>query len=165
MKCLQVDHFGRRILLIVSGTFMTLSLSGLGTFLYLKSNSDIEQLDDLGWIPLCCLILYVVAFSVGYGAIPFLIMGELFPLQYRHLMSTFSTSFNLTCSFLVVRTFPDLIKALGIYGTFGLYATCSIFGVIFVIICLPETKGRTLQEISLFFTRPTNQLVSAVWIQ
>lgn len=165
MKFLQVDRFGRRALLIASGSLMTLSLSGLGTFLYLKSIMEDEELDHLGWIPLCCLISFVVAFSIGYGAIPFLIMGELFPLQHRHLMSTLSNSFNLICSFLVVRTFPELTVALGIYGTFGVYATCSVLGVIFVISCLPETKGRTLQEISQFFTRPRNEPVQAISIQ
>jgi len=162
LSAFLVDRFGRRLLLIVSGIFMTLSLAGLGTFLYLKTIVEAEELDHLGWIPLCCLGSYVVAFSVGYGAIPFLIMGELFPLQYRHLMSTFSTSFNLTCSFLVVRTFPDLIQSIGIYGTFGLYATCSVFGIVFVVTCLPETKGRTLEEISQFFSRPRNEPVQDI---
>jgi len=157
LSAFLVDRAGRRVLLMISGSLMAVSLAILGTFLYLKPTMDDDIADTLGWIPLGSLIMFVVAYSIGYGAVPFLVMGELFPLQYRHLMSTFATSFCLSCSFLVVRTFPDLSLSLGIYGVFSLYAGCSVIGVIFVVVFLPETKGRTLEEISNLFSPPVKQ--------
>ena len=79
-------------------------------------------------------------------------MSELFPIENRHQLSTVSTSFNLCCTFLVVRTFPDMSDAMGLAGVYALYATCSLAAVVFVFFALPETKGRTLEEISQLFS-------------
>ena len=79
-------------------------------------------------------------------------MSELFPIEYRHQLSTVSTSFNLCCAFLVVRTFPEMSDAMGLAGVYALYAACSLAAVVFVFFALPETKGRTLEEISQLFS-------------
>jgi len=81
-------------------------------------------------------------------------MSELFPIEYRHQLSTVSTSFNLCCAFLVVRTFPEMSDAMGLAGVYALYAACSLAAVVFVFFALPETKGRTLEEISQLFSSP-----------
>ena len=81
-------------------------------------------------------------------------MSELFPIEYRHQLSTVSTSFNLCCAFLVVRTFPEMSHAMGLAAVYALYAACSLVGVVFVFFALPETKGRTLEEISQLFSSP-----------
>lgn len=94
---------------------------------------------------------FIVSYSIGFGAVPHLVMGEIFPAGHRHQLSTISTSFNLCCTFLVVRTFPEMTDALGLAGIYGLYAICSLAGAVFVGFCLPETKGRTLEDISRMF--------------
>jgi facilitated trehalose transporter len=151
-----VDRFGRRILLIVSGTFMSLSLAGLGVFFYIKSlwesqGAD-EALEAVAWMPLLCLIAFIVAYSSGYSAVPYVVMGELFPIRYRNVLSAVSTSFNLSCSFVVVRTFPDISRHLGFDLAFWFYGICCAAGVVFVLLILPETKGRTLEDISRLFS-------------
>ena len=82
-----VDRAGRRMLLLISGFFMTISLAALGSFFYLLETAD--KPDDvkssLGWLPLASLILFIVAYSTGYANVPFLIMGELFPAKFRYL--------------------------------------------------------------------------------
>jgi facilitated trehalose transporter len=88
-------------------------------------------------------------------------MGELFPLEYRHRLGTISASFSLGCTFLVVRTFPLMANSMGLAGVYGLYAACCLIAVVFVAIFLPETKGKTLEEISKFFGQPTPKSVAA----
>lgn len=153
---------------MLSAGFMSLSLGGLASYLYVKHARTWDEvfehdepvvpgttgLEHLGWIPLMCLMAFIVAYSLGFGAVPHLLMGELFPLEYRHRLSTISASFNLCCAFAVVRTFTPMNAALGVAGVYGLYAACCLAAVLFVALFLPETKGKTLEEISHMFSRP-----------
>ena len=88
-------------------------------------------------------------------------MGELFPTEYRHRMGTISASFNLCCTFLVVRTFPEMADAMGLAGVYGLYAACCLTAVVFVGFFLPETKGKTLEEIGRLFGQPNKVVDTA----
>lgn len=163
LSALAVDKFGRRALLMISGALMCVSLAGLSAYVYMKSvwqelllvdESAVAEpsvLEELGWLPLLCLMSFIIAYSIGFGAVPHLIMGELFPTDYRHRLGTISSSFNLCCTFLVVRTFPEMAEALGLAGVYGLYAACCLSAVIFVGFFLPETKGKTLEEIGRLF--------------
>ena len=158
---------------------MAISLSGLGAFVYVKKAwEELSVLDEstvaeptvlavtlspteLGWLPLLCLMSFIISYSVGFGAVPQLVMGELFPLEYRHRLSTISTSFNVLCTFFVVRTFPLMASSMGLAGVYGLYAACCLIAVGFVAIFLPETKGKTLEEISKFFSQATPKCTEA----
>ncbi|KAK4004300.1 hypothetical protein OUZ56_006040 [Daphnia magna] len=167
ISVLLVDRFGRRKLLMISGVCMAVSLTGLGVFVYLKTASeDLSVVDEttlaepsvlseLGWLPLLFLISFIIAYSMGFCTVPQLIMGELFPLEYRNRLGTISASFSLGCTFIVVRTFPEMAAIMGLGGVYGLYAACCLIAVVFVAFFLPETKGKTLEEISQFFVRPT----------
>ena len=85
---------------------------------------------------------YIVSFSLGLGAIPWLIMGEIFPGHVRALSSSVATMLNWTCSFIVTETFDYVRVALGPVGTFlGFCAVC-VAGFVFVAACVPETKGQ-----------------------
>lgn len=144
---------------------MALSLASLGIYVTFK-NAREESLvvDDvatteptfqfeLGWIPLVCLMSFITAYSIGFGAVPQLVMGELFPQEYRHRLGTISTSFNLCCTFLVVKTFPDMVNVMGLANVYLLYSSFCFLGLFFVGFFLPETKGKTLEEISQLFNR------------
>lgn len=64
-----VDRAGRKILLLISSAFMGVSLVVLGIFFQLDDNGKSE---GLGWLPLVCLMIFITAFSIGYGPIPWL---------------------------------------------------------------------------------------------
>lgn len=152
---LQVDRFGRRPLLLASGVGSCVSLASMGLFFYLKVEWGAEEASAAcGWLPLASLIVFVVAYSIGLGPVPFLVMGEIFPAEYRNALGSVSSSFNLTCTFVVVRTFPDLSLALGQHGVFWFYAASCALSVLFVGLAVPETKGKTLEEIGRLFRPP-----------
>lgn len=79
-----VDRAGRRLLLLISGIVMSISLAALGAFFYMLEiyGSDVQL--TLGWLPLASLLLFIIAYSSGYANVPFLIMGELFPAKFRY---------------------------------------------------------------------------------
>lgn len=108
--------------------------------------------EKIGWLPLVSLIVFFMAYSSGYANVPFVLMGELFPARYRSVLGPVSSSFNLLCTFTVVRSFPDMQLALGQHGVFWFFMCCTLVGILFIYFLLPETKGKTLEDIEKLFT-------------
>lgn len=150
-----IDKLGRKILLYISDVAMIFSLFCLGTFFYIKSLSDPENsenewnstVESVSWLPLLSFMVYVVAFSLGWGPIPWLFMGEALPAKIRGPAASLVTAFNWGCTFIVTKTFPGMIETMGPYGVFYLFGVIMVFGLFFSIFFVPETKGKTLEEI------------------
>jgi len=138
-----VDKAGRRPLLMTSALIMSLSMTVLGIFLYFKTSASTVW----GWIPLVSIIVSFIGYSVGFATIPFSIMGEMFPTSTRNISAALSSSFNLTCLFLLLRFYTTLADVIEYHGVYWLFATVNLFGLIFVFFFVPETKGKSLGEI------------------
>lgn len=148
---LLIDTVGRLPLLIASSVFMSMALAGFGSFAYYmdaQGDRGAAMGGSHDWIPLLCVLVFTVAFSLGISPISWLLISELFPLQYRGAGSSLATSFSYACAFVGVKTFVDFQQALGLHGAFWLYAAISVCGLCFVVCCVPETKGRDLDEMS-----------------
>lgn len=152
---LQVDRFGRRVLLFGSGFVSAISLTAMGTFFFFQNKwGEDEATKTLGWLPLVSLIVFFIAYSCGFANIPFIIMGELLPMRYRTILGPISSSFNVTCTFIIVRFFPAMQSSgLGKDGTFWLFAASTFASLFFIYFLLPETKGKTLEEIERMFSK------------
>ena len=98
---------------------MILSLAVFGTYFYLKDDATraqsastnlVERSETVlpGWIPLMALMIYVVSFSLGFGPIPWLMMGEVFPSRIRGAAASIAAALNWAFTFLVTKTFMDL---------------------------------------------------------
>ncbi|EDS41795.1 sugar transporter [Culex quinquefasciatus] len=144
-----VDRAGRKPLLITSGVIMSLAMASMGGAFHLNSIGN----TCFGYLPLVSLIIFMIGFSVGFGCIPFLLMGELFPTAQRSLLSSLAGSFNLAVMFAVIKTYHPLEDAITTSGTFWMYSVLCAIGVIFVIACVPETKGRDLESIHKLFEK------------
>ncbi|XP_043516632.1 facilitated trehalose transporter Tret1-like isoform X1 [Frieseomelitta varia] len=151
-----IDKLGRKMLLYISGISMCLTLFTFGTFFYVKSTGT--DVTSFGWIPLLSLIVYVIGFSLGFGPIPWLMMGEILPVKIRGSAASVATAFNWTCTFVVTKTYEDIVSVIGPYGTFWMFGTIVVVGFVFVIICVPETRGRSLEEIEKRFAGPVRRM-------
>lgn len=143
---LLVDRAGRLPLLVASSFLMTLALASFGSFAYYE-DAHPKSLPQLDWIPLLCVLIFTVAFSLGISPISWLLVTELFPLEHRGFGTALATAFSYLCAFVGVKTFIDFQEWLGLHGAFWLYAAISICGLCFVVCWVPETKGRDLTEI------------------
>ena len=85
---LIVDKYGRRCLLISSGIIMALSISSLGAFFYVKKVLGDDAAAKISFLPLPSLCIYVLAFSLGFGAIPWLMMSELMAPEVKSISSS-----------------------------------------------------------------------------
>jgi SP family facilitated glucose transporter-like MFS transporter 8 len=145
VSTLVVDRLGRRILLLLSDFVMAICTLLLGIYFYLKDeDSDISS---LGWLPLTSVCLFIVTFSLGYGPIPWMMVGELFAPQIKGFASSLSCVLNWILAFIVTRFYSNLADSFSIQATFWIFAVISAIGTVFVFFVVPETKGKTLDQI------------------
>ena len=147
-----IDKLGRRMLLFISNTLVLVTLLIIATFFYLKKEYGDEYVLTFGWVPLVGFMVYVVGFSIGFGPIPWLMMGEIYPSKIRSAAASITTAFNWFSSFIVAKTFQDLIDAAGPHGTFYIYACIMVISFVFIFFFVPETKGKSLEEIEEYFS-------------
>jgi SP family galactose:H+ symporter-like MFS transporter len=139
-----VDRAGRRPLLLVgiAGMIVTLGVLGLG-FRYPSGH--------LAWIAVICLMGYVASFAISLGPIFWLLIAEIYPLKIRGLAEGTAATFNWASNLIVSLTFLTLVEKLGASSTFFLYALASVLSWFFAYHFVPETKGRTLEQIEAFW--------------
>lgn len=140
-----IDRLGRKVLLYVSNAAMIVTLMILGAFFYLKSQH--YNLENYGWLPLASFVIFVVGFSLGFGPIPWLMMGEILPAKIRGSAASVVTAFNWSCTFLVTKTFVNIIETIGSHGAFWLFGSVCVIGMVFVKMFVPETQGQSLEDI------------------
>lgn len=135
-----LDKVGRRPLLIWGVAGMVVSLLVLAFAFFTGS-----ELIDL--IAIVSLMTYVACFAIGLGPVPSLLLSEIYPLKIRGKAMTLGTMSNWLFNYLISLTFLDLMQHLGSAGTFCLYAAIGIVALWFFWRYIPETKGKSLEEI------------------
>ncbi|CAL5415853.1 unnamed protein product [Camellia sinensis] len=139
-----MDKSGRRPLLMVSatGTFLGCFLTGASFFL--KGQSLLH-----GWVPILAVsgvLIYISAFSIGMGAVPWVIMSEIFPIHVKGIAGSLVVLVNWLGAWTVSYTF-NFLMSWSSTGTFLFYSGFCALTVLFVAKIVPETKGKTLEEI------------------
>jgi MFS family permease len=93
------------------------------------------------------ILLYTASFSVGLGPGVWIVISELFPTRIRGRAMSIATLFLWLACILITATFLSLVELVGSSGAFWLYAAMSVVNLVFVWRVMPETKGRSLEEI------------------
>jgi MFS transporter, SP family, galactose:H+ symporter len=140
-----LDKLGRRPLLIWGMVGMVVSLLVLSLAFF-------TQLELIGVVAVISLMAYVASFAVGLGPIPSLLLSEIYPLKVRGKAMTVGTMANWLFNYIISLTFLDLMDYLGSDGTFCLYAVIGLVALWFFWRYIPETKGKTLEEIEASLT-------------
>jgi sugar porter (SP) family MFS transporter len=139
---LLLDRLGRRVFLIAGTVGLTVALAVLGAFFAfgtLQANASA--------LALIALVVYIASFAVGLGPVFWLMISEIFPLEIRGPAMAVCTIANWTFNFLISFTFLSLASAIGKAATFWLYAGIGVLAIIFFAWRVPETKGRSLEDI------------------
>ncbi|XP_044020908.1 facilitated trehalose transporter Tret1-like isoform X2 [Aphidius gifuensis] len=153
-----IDRLGRKVLLYISTIAMITTLFSLGTFFYIKEKYPDVDIINYGWVPLTSLVIFVIGFSLGFGPIPWLMMGEILPASIRGPAASVATAFNWFIVFTVTKTFQDTMSAIGAGPTFWIFGAICCVALIFVIIWVPETRGRSLEEIEKGMSGPVRRM-------
>lgn len=144
-----VDTWGRRPLLKVGSIVIFFTLIALA-FIFMNVEKDVYGVIDLGHYKITTLVivnLYVFVFNLSWGPVVWIMLGEMFPNQMRGSALAIVGLFHWIANFLVVMTFPLLLRSMGISGVFSVYGGFTLISGIFVFYYLNETKERELEEV------------------
>jgi sugar porter (SP) family MFS transporter len=134
-----LDRWGRRGILMTASGGMGVALTLLVIALHIRNISPV--------LMLVSILLYVAFFALGMGPGPWLIISEIFPTKVRGRAASIATSTLWSGTLVVTFTFLSLVKVLNLSGTFAIYGALSFACFLYVWKMIPETKGRTLEEI------------------
>lgn len=167
LACLIIERTGRRILLLISSITLAVSQFGLGLYfeIYIPPHDESQSSDALSsiihsveaskisWLSVFCLIFFNLGHALAWGPIPWLVMSEMFPLRARGPAGSISVLSNWLAAFIVTLTFNSLQSSLTVPGAYWFYAGWLLLGFVFVYLLMPETKGKTLEEIEALFDK------------
>ena len=137
-----IDRAGRRPLLLISLLGMAISLAGLALAFQLP-----ELRQSLGIAVIIILMAYVAAFAIGLGPVFWLLISEIYPDNIRAKAGSVATIANWGSNFIVALVFPILVGAIGQGNSFWVFAVLTLLAIVFVYFLVPETKGRSLDQI------------------
>lgn len=154
---LTVDRLGRRALLMLSGMVMCICNIGLGIYFYLHDAKS-DYIAHLNWLPILSLCVYIIAFSLGMGPIPWVLVGEIFTTEAKAIASSMTGSTSWLIAFIITKFFSNVRDLIGIGQTFFVFAGFAAICTVFVFMMVPETKGKSFQQIqqSLFNRSSSN---------
>lgn len=138
-----VDRLGRRSLMLLGTIGLSVIYVVLGAGYYFRLE---------GMIMLIVVVLGIACYAMTLAPVTWIVISEIFPTRIRAKGMAVSTFFLWTASFVLTYTFPLLNSSLGAYGIFWLYGLICAAGFLFIRKNLPETKGKTLEEIEEIIT-------------
>ncbi|XP_008795112.1 sugar transporter ERD6-like 16 [Phoenix dactylifera] len=144
LGAILMDRSGRKPLIMVSATGTLIGCFVTGVSFYLKGQGMHAE-----WVPILALagiIVYIGAFSIGMGAVPWVIMSEIFPINIKGIGGGLVTLVNWFGSWAISYSF-NFLMSWSSAGTFFIFSAASAATILFVARVVPETKGRTLEEI------------------
>eukprot|EP01084_Bolivina_argentea_P172329 298522_1 len=151
-----LDKVGRKKLLLVSAVLMTICLFGLAISFLPNIWSDNNRPVGVAVFLQC---FFMASFSMGWGPIPWICAAEILPLKIRARGMALAVFMNRLASATIAFSFLSTQEAITSYGTFFLYGCVSLIAVVFIILFMPETKGKTLELITKELISSKNKLI------
>lgn len=149
ISTILMDKLGRRPLLFVSAVMMIICLTTFGTYQnYVRYDRDPAWMEYMG---LASIIGFSFSFAIGEGPVPWLVIGEMFDARSKGFCSSVCATANWGASFLLAYFVADMNRAMGQDWTYWFFALCTAVIAVFEFFTLPETKGKSLEEIQAKF--------------
>lgn len=136
VACISLRRCGRRPLSFISTIGCGVTMLGLGTYMYYKSIWDEQGIPaQHTWIPVACIFTFIITCTLGFLVVPWVMIGELYPMKVRGIVGGMTTCMAHTFVFIVVKTYPLLTHLVARHGAFILYGLISLFGKQFKNVC------------------------------
>lgn len=153
------DLLGRRKLLITSGIVMCLSMGTMGAYEYLNNKPYCHPPDDtkckkhLYPLAIVSIACFVASYSAGISVVSWVLLPEFVPLRVRGIGAGIALFINWGSTIIIAGLFDNYESALKPWGTYWAFSLICLCGAIFSAVFIPETKGRSLEEIEHYFER------------
>ncbi|KAL0809923.1 hypothetical protein ABMA28_010780 [Loxostege sticticalis] len=140
-----INRAKRRTMMFATGALSVVSHLAIAAYIYSRNQNWVSN-DGIA-IPAILISVLYFAVSTGMVPLPNVIAGEVFPLEYKGIGGMMNMVSLSGFMFLVLKTFPGLVDSIGLNGTYLIYSAVLTYNLVVIWFTLPETKGRTLQEI------------------
>lgn len=147
-----IQHFRRKTMATTSGLLMTIAMACGTAYEHFYTN-EMSDHRPYSWVPLVSVLLNVSASMLGMLQLPWMMIGELFPLAVRGIMGGIISSLAYLFIFLTVKFYPTIVENLRMDGTMLLFSVAALLAAVFSFLYLPETKDKSLFEIERTFTK------------
>lgn len=145
LSSLLIDKVGRKILMCFAFILVSIGLCSLGGFFTMQDfNCDVGKLQ---WLPLVSLCIFIFAFDFGVSPVSFALFGEIFADEAKKIVAPICQAFSFSLTLILGISFPTVIALIGLGFTFLSFAFFAFCGFIFVYTYVPETKGKSREEI------------------
>ncbi|QYR23977.1 sugar porter family MFS transporter [Paenibacillus sp. sptzw28] len=144
-----IDKVGRKALLLVGSASMTVCLAVIGIAFQTGYTS--------GPLVLIFILLYVASFAISLGPVVWVLLSEIFPNRIRGRATAIASMALWTADYVVSQSFPPMLSGAGPAVTFWIFGFMSLFTFIFTLRVVPETKGKTLEQIEALWSSPKTQ--------
>jgi len=158
-----IDVWGRRILLVMGGIVMTLSMGTAAILAKIIADNpdDTEGNKTLGLLLVVAVCIYAIGFG-PWAAVPWVYPSEIFPMDVKEKAMSTSVCSQWGANFLIAFLVPLQVNKIDAWGTLAFYSVCCGLVVIYVALCVPEIKGVRMEDMeSIFGARTTQPLVES----
>ncbi|KAI5808643.1 general substrate transporter [Peziza echinospora] len=154
-----VDRYGRKVLLVISAVGISAVMWYLGSFITITdrtrslAENSVEgghHVGAAGYFALSCIYIFGIFFCLA-SQVPWIYCAEIFPNRHRSSGVSITTTAQFVAEYLVTKSSPYMLTSIK-GGTFFFFAACTSVMVIWVLLCVPETKGRSLESMEAVFT-------------
>lgn len=146
---LFLDYFGRKPMLMCASAFMTVCMIIIAVIVGMFSD-DWPNHTKEGWVAVVFVYIFIANFAYSWGPIGWVYNSEIFPLRVRAKAMSIGTSANWMCNFIIGLITSPMLASIG-YGTYVFFGVFCFISFFFVLFLLPETKGRSLEEMDEIF--------------
>lgn len=147
-----VDKAGRKGLLLAGAAGMAICLAIVGGAFYMEAAK--------GYLVLIAILAYIACFALSLGPLTFVVIAEIFPNRVRGRAMSICLFFLWTSVYFVSQFFPILLQSIGSAYTFWIFMAMSVIAFLFVWKMVPETKGKTLEEIEKTWHRASAEKIA-----
>ena len=141
-----IDRLGRKTLLLIGGVGYVVSLFAASLFFYLGN----------GVMSAAMVFLFLAAHAVGQGTVIWVLIAEVFPQKFRAQGQSLGSFTHWFFAALIALTFPLAAESVPAWAIFGFFGVAMVFHLLWAIFIVPETKGKTLDELAYAESRDVN---------
>lgn len=141
-----IDRLGRKPLILISVTGCAICNTIVGVYFNVSERQGID-ISRFSWIPILALIAFIVSYGVGLGLVIYTMLGEIFPKHLKAVVGGTYLAVSAVTDTIVSKLFQTISDGLGGDVSFGIFAICLYLAIPFIIWYVPETKGKSFDEI------------------
>ncbi|KAG5870303.1 hypothetical protein JTB14_023088 [Gonioctena quinquepunctata] len=155
---LSIDKYGRKVLLIISSISTGICLLVIAIYFNLKKTG--YDVAGISWIPIVSVMMYACFFKLGLGMVPFVLTAELFPAKMKAIGMTVADGSYVMSALMSLQVYQQLSDNFGLHYPFYVFSVSCVIAAVFTYFFIPETKGKTLDEIQFILKGRSFELES-----